>query len=126
MAHKLHGEKPIYLQLVDRINRQIYRGELQLGQKLNSVRDMAIQLGVNPNTMARTYSELESMFVVEAKRGQGTFVTDNEELILQHKQEMKDEYIQRYMHDMEEMGYTPNEMVLSLLEHINRQQQKKS
>lgn len=52
-------QKPIYLQLADRINRQIVSYELKTGEKLPSVREMAIKYSVNPNTIQRTYSELE-------------------------------------------------------------------
>ena len=76
MSEEFDPSKPIYLQLSERINNQIVRKELSAGEKLPSVREMAIRSGVNPNTVQRTYSELERMGIVETKRGQGTFVTE--------------------------------------------------
>lgn len=81
MAEEFNTSNPIYLQIAERINRQVIRGELKAGDKLSSVREMAITMGVNPNTIQRTYSELERLSIVETKRGQGTFITGNEEII---------------------------------------------
>ncbi|PAM96697.1 GntR family transcriptional regulator, partial [Flavobacterium sp. IR1] len=76
MTDTFHASKPIYIQLAERIQRQILRGELAPGDKLPSVREMGIQSSVNPNTVQRTYRELEGMNIVETKRGQGSFVTE--------------------------------------------------
>ena len=76
---EFNTSKPIYLQLADRINRQIVSKELKAGEKLHSVRDMAIYYNVNPNTIQRTYSELEREGILETRRGQGTFVTEQED-----------------------------------------------
>ncbi|WP_391559219.1 GntR family transcriptional regulator [Robertmurraya sp.] len=73
---EFHSSHPIYLQLADRINGQILRGEMKPGDKLPSVRERAIQVRVNPNMVQRTYRELEGMGTVETRRGQGTFVTE--------------------------------------------------
>ena len=64
MAEEFQTSKPIYYQLAERINRQIVRNELKAGDKLPSVREMAIHSGVNPNTVQRTYRELEGMGIV--------------------------------------------------------------
>ena len=124
MGEEFHASKPIYLQLVDRINRQIIRKELQSGDKLPSVREMAIQSGVNPNTVQRTYSELERMGIVETRRGQGTFVVENEEIFIQLREELKKEQILTFIDEMEEMGYSANEMVQGLKEFLEQRQGK--
>ena len=85
MGKEFQASKPIYMQIVDKINQQIVRKELKPGDKLPSVREMAVQSGVNPNTIQRTYTELERMAIVETKRGQGTFVVDNEKVIQELK-----------------------------------------
>ena len=77
MGADFHASKPIYMQIADKIIQQMVRHELKSGAKLPSVREMAIQTGVNPNTIQRTYAELERMAIVETKRGQGTFVVEN-------------------------------------------------
>ena len=111
MTEDFNPSTPIYLQLVDRINRQIIRNELKAGDKLPSVRDMAIQAGVNPNTIQRTYSELERMEIVETKRGQGTFVTEDTKKLAYLREKLKREHIEAFLRDMKEMGFTLEEMM---------------
>lgn len=118
MVDDFNPAKPIYIQLAERINRQIIRKELQAGEKLPSVREMAIHSGVNPNTVQRTYSELERMGIVETKRGQGTFVTEDEHVLTDIREKLKREQILDFIHDMEEMGYTAKEMVTGLCEYL--------
>ncbi|OEH92781.1 GntR family transcriptional regulator [Bacillus solimangrovi] len=110
--------KPIYMQLADRINHKIVRNELRAGEKLKSVREMAIESGVNPNTVQRTYSELERMNIVETKRGQGTFVTTNEAKLISLREELKNDHISRFIEQMTEMGFSKKEMVNGLQEYI--------
>src|SRR5579884_1772187 len=66
--------RPIYVQIVDEVRRAIVLGTVQHGDPLPSVRQLAIDLRVNPNTVQQAYSELERQGVVEMRRGQGTFV----------------------------------------------------
>ncbi|MFS1512997.1 GntR family transcriptional regulator [Chengkuizengella sp. SCS-71B] len=113
--------KPIYMQLVDRINHKIVRNELRAGEKLKSVRDMAVESGVNPNTVQRTYSELERMDIVETKRGQGTFVTKDEMKLNQLRDNLKNEHISRFISQMADMGFTKDEMVQGLKDYIEQE-----
>ncbi|MDN4073970.1 MULTISPECIES: GntR family transcriptional regulator [Fictibacillus] len=122
MADDFNASKPIYMQLADRINRQILRKELAVGQKLPSVREMAIQSGVNPNTVQRTYSELERMGSVESKRGQGTFVTENQSVLNELRQNLKKEQISSFFADMKEMGFSAEEMISGLKEFISTEE----
>lgn len=110
---------PIYMQLMERINHQIVRNELRAGDKLPSVREMAIQSGVNPNTIQRTYRELERMNIVETRRGQGTFVTENEEILLELRATLKNEYISTFVKDMQEMGFSHEEMLSGIRQYLN-------
>ena len=71
---KLNSGVPIYRQVIDQVNRQIDRGQLEVGAMLPSVRQLAHELGVNPMTVSRAYSQLESDGVVERKRGVGMVV----------------------------------------------------
>ncbi|MFK7766406.1 MAG: GntR family transcriptional regulator [Mariniblastus sp.] len=73
-AIQLNSGVPIYRQVVDEIVRQIDRGQLPLGELLPSVRQLANELGVNPMTVSKAYSLLESDSVVERKRGVGMIV----------------------------------------------------
>ncbi|QGQ99142.1 GntR family transcriptional regulator [Paenibacillus psychroresistens] len=117
---EFNASKPIYLQLADRINRQIVSKELKAGEKLPSVRDMGIKYSVNPNTIQRTYSELEREGILEAKRGQGTFVTEQEARLVELRDNLKQEQILLFVQVMQEMGYSSLEMISGLKDHLNK------
>ena len=70
------SKEPIYKQVVDQITEAIARGQLSPGDKLPAVRNLAAELVVNPNTVARSYTILEQNGLVATKTGSGTFVTD--------------------------------------------------
>jgi GntR family transcriptional regulator len=72
----LNGAKPVYQQLVDQVKFAIAAGRLQPGDRLPTVRDVAVQVRVNRNTVARVYSELEREGILYTRSGQGTFVSD--------------------------------------------------
>jgi GntR family transcriptional regulator len=117
---EFNASKPIYLQLADRINRQIVSKELKAGEKLPSVRDMGIKYSVNPNTIQRTYSELEREGILETKRGQGTFVTEQEDRLVELRDNLKHEQILLFVQVMQEMGYSSLEMISGLKDHLNK------
>lgn len=118
MTDTFHSSHPIYSQLVDRINRKILRGELKPGDKLPSVREMAIQSNVNPNTVQRTYRELEGMNIVETRRGQGTFVTEINETLNEMRDRLKQEEISKFVEGMHEMGYSNEEIQAGLKTYL--------
>ncbi|MBA4538434.1 GntR family transcriptional regulator [Bacillus aquiflavi] len=120
MSKQFQASQPIYLQIVDRICRQIVRNELLPSEKLPSVREMALQCGVNPNTIQRTYSELERMGIVETKRGQGTFVCENGNAVQELKLKLQSEIITNFVKDMKEMGLSEAEMLLGVKRHLKK------
>lgn len=107
-------DKPIYQQLVDRICGDIIRGSLKPGDRLPSVREYAVEAGVNANTMQRVYKELEHMEVTETKRGQGTFVTENQQCLHELREKMKHGLVDHFIRNMESLGFTQQEMVEAL------------
>ncbi|WP_420827545.1 GntR family transcriptional regulator [Amphibacillus cookii] len=99
------------MQIVDQIIIDILQGTQKVGDKLSSVREMAVKMGVNPNTIQRAYAELERMGAVETRRGQGTFVINNPELFATIKLDMQREIINRYVKDMKQLGVSSIEMI---------------
>lgn len=110
MTDTFHSLQPIYLQLADRINRKILRGELKPGDKLPSVREMGLEVNVNPNTVQRTYRELEETGIIETRRGQGSFVTENQGILNDMRERLKEEEISRFVQGMHAMGYADDEI----------------
>lgn len=108
------AEKPIYQQLIDRITGEIIKGHVKPGDKLPSVREYAVEVGVNANTMQRVYKELEMMGITETKRGQGTFVTEDGIRLEQLRDEVKKDLVQSFLTNIESLGFTKKEII----EHI--------
>ncbi|MCM3638636.1 GntR family transcriptional regulator [Sporosarcina luteola] len=109
-------DKPIYQQLIDRILGDIMRGTLKAGEKLPSVREYAVEVGVNANTMQRVYRELEQMEITETRRGQGSFVTENQEKIKALRNEMKEQLVTTFLQSVAAFGFTTDEIVKCLQE----------
>lgn len=111
MGQDYNSNQPIYLQIVRRLCRQVVRGELKAGDKLASVRELALQSGVNPNTVQRVYTELERLGIAETRRGVGTYIKEDELRLRQLREDLKSEQIESFIADMKEMGFSPGEIV---------------
>ncbi|MHC1748520.1 MAG: GntR family transcriptional regulator [Cellulosilyticaceae bacterium] len=116
MPWEFDADKPIYLQLMDKIKLSIISGEIKPGAKLDSVRDMAEVAGVNPNTMQRALSELERELLIYSQRTSGRYVTQDEELIDRARDEYATAKIEDFTKSLLEIGYTQKEL-LELIEH---------
>gem|GEM_PF-75442 len=107
---------PIYLQIMNFVKKLIVRGILKPGEKIPSVREMAIHLGVNPNTVQKAYEELESEGVIFTKRGQGNFVNEATEIVTQIKEKMLREIFERQKRELQELGLDVSEIINFLKE----------
>ena len=107
---------PIYIQLVEQLKIDIISGKLKSGERLLSVRDLALTCKVNPNTMQRALVELESLGLVYTERTNGTYVTDNQKLIDKYKKEYAREIVNKYFSSMESMGIDKNRAIEYLKE----------
>jgi GntR family transcriptional regulator len=111
MRQTFNNTQPIYLQIMRRLCRQVVRGELKAGAKLPSVREMALQTGVNPNTIQRVYTELERLSIAETRRGLGSYITEDTFRLKQLREELKSEQIGSFIAAMRETGFSPEEIV---------------
>ncbi len=109
MAWSFDADRPIYLQLVEHIQQKILNGEYQPGEKLPSVRDLAAEAAVNPNTMQKALSELERGGLVFAQRTSGRFITDDAEKIRRLRQAAALALARRFLADLNQLGITPGE-----------------
>lgn len=103
---------PIYIQVMDMIKKQIASGELKSGDKLPSVRELAVSLKVNPNTVQRTYQELDRGEITNTQRGLGRYVTEDIMYIRHLKEEMSREIIQYFIEEIQELGLTKQEVLM--------------
>jgi len=110
MAWELDNDRPIYAQLVERIQMQIVSGYYQPGGKLPSVRELAATAAVNPNTMQKAFVELERSGLIITQRTNGRNVTEDTGLIESIKQGMAREHMESFFTKMKELGYTGEEI----------------
>lgn len=115
-----NNDLPIYQQIINMIKYDIISGKIPKGDKLLSTRDLAIKLKVNPNTIQRVYKELEAEQVCLTKRGLGTFVTEDNEVIDEMKEMLVSDMVKTFLEGMIKLNYSKE----TILEKINRQFEK--
>lgn len=118
MPWNLDSSRPIYLQIIERVQMDIITGRYQPGDKLPSVRDLAQEAAVNPNTMQKALSELERSGLIYSQRTSGRFITEDKELIHQMKKELAAAEVSAFVAHMKQLGITPEEIRQLLAETI--------
>lgn len=119
MAWKLTSDRPIYLQLMECIELGIVSGRYAPGDRLPSVRELAAEAEVNPNTMQKALLELERTGLVYTQRTSGRYITQDRELIQRCKEEIANHHIVDFIEKMKGMGYTVQE-IIDFMEAIKR------
>ena len=104
MDYIFDNERPIYIQLVEIIRIEIVSGKFQKGQKIPSVRELALIMKVNPNTMQKALIELENEKLIYTERTNGKYVTEDEQLIEKVKSELANGIVNTYLNSMENIG----------------------
>lgn len=122
MPWNLDSSRPIYLQIIERVQMDIITGRYQPGDKLPSVRDLAQEAAVNPNTMQKALSELERSGLIYSQRTSGRFITEDKELIHQMKKELVAAEVSAFVAHMKQLGITPEEIRQLLAETIEEEE----
>lgn len=112
MAWNLDSDRPIFLQIVERIQMDIISGKYAPGDKLPSVRDLASEAAVNPNTMQKAFTELERTGLVYSMRTSGRFITEDITMIEELKSSLAKEKINEFLELMQNLGYKNEEILL--------------
>lgn len=102
---------PIYIQLVEIIKLEIISGKLLPGEKLLSVREYAIKLKVNPNTMQKALVELENINLIYTERTNGKYVTNDIKLIEQYKNDCAKDILNNYFKNMDSIGISKKDAI---------------
>ena len=110
MPWELDSDRPIYAQIVDRLKHEIVSGVYPPGSRLPSVRDLAAQASVNPNTMQRALAALEESGLVSAQRNTGRYVTQDEACIRETRRSLAQAEIDAFCARMRQLGYTQEEI----------------
>ena len=122
MPWNLDSSRPIYLQIIERVQMDIITGRYQPGDKLPSVRDLAQEAAANPNKMQKALSELERSGLIYSQRTSGRFITEDKELIHQMKKELAAAEVSAFVAHMKQLGITPEEIRQLLAETIEEEE----
>lgn len=112
MSWELNSERPIYAQIIEKVMIDIVSGLYKPGEKLPSVRDLASEAAVNPNTMQKALSELEHSGLVYSQRTSGRFITEDQAMIEHAKKELARTQILEFMKKMSQLGLSKEETIL--------------
>ena len=118
MPWDLDENRPIYLQLMEKIQQYIISGVYQAGDRLPSVRELALDASVNPNTMQKALSELERSGLVYSQRTSGRFITEDKNMLKQLKTELAAGHIREFLITMKQLGFPPEETLALIKETI--------
>lgn len=102
---------PIYSQIVEQMKLHIASGAYKMGDKLPSVRDLAVEAGVNPNTMQRAFAELERDGLLHSERTRGRFITEEENVLENMKKELGRNFIREMFENMKKLGMSNDEIL---------------
>ena len=116
MDWKLTDDRPIWLQLTEQMTRRIITGIYPPGSRLPSVRELAAEAGVNPNTMQRALAQLEQDGLAKADRTAGRMVTQDTKVLDAVRHAQARVVMEQYVHAMAELGYTPEQAAALLKE----------
>ena len=109
---------PIYLQIEQYLYRQIALGKMKAGEKIPSVRKLALELTVNVNTVQRALQEMNTQGILYTKRGEGNFVTEDTELLSKTKQSLINNELDEFVQNMEKLGVKKDKLVSTLREYL--------
>lgn len=110
MGWKLSNDRPIYMQLIDRIKIQILSGQYHPGDNFPTVRDLATQAAVNPNTMQKALASLELEGLLISSRTARRTVTTDQNLIHQMRNRLAEQSYEAFHRSMTELGFTESEL----------------
>lgn len=121
MAWELNNDRPIYAQIVEIIQLRIISGYYSAGGKLPSVRELAAEAGVNPNTMQKAFMELERSGLITTMRTSGRVVTEDESMIREVKEAIAKQEIENFFKKMREIGFS-REQTMELAKNVYKEE----
>ena len=123
MSWEFQDHLPIYAQLMDTLKRRIITGRYLPGEKLPSVRELAAEAGINPNTVQRAFSELEREGLIYTQRATGKYVTENADEIKSARQALAKTQVAEFLSNMRSLGYSVGDVIV-LLQSFNESEEE--
>lgn len=116
MAWTFSSSKPVYLQISERITKSILSGEYPAGQQLPSVRQLAMDAAVNPNTVQHAFTDLENVGIIVSRGTLGRFVTDDEAIIERCRHDLAQQVIRDFIKDIHSLAIDPDDAIAMIKE----------
>lgn len=117
MAWKFTPDRAVYIQIADRVRKAVLSGEYRAGEQLPTVRQLAMDAAVNPNTVQRAYTELEDEGIIVVQGTLGRFVTEDLEVIRHIRERLAREITGAFLEEMSRLSIAP-EQVISLIKEV--------
>lgn len=117
MAWHFSSDRPVYIQIADRITRSVLSGEYKPGEQIPTVRQLALEAAVNPNTVQHAFSDLENEGLIISKGTSGRFVTENKEIIEQSRNKLAKKIVCDFIKNTNSLSLT-KEQVISMIEEV--------
>ncbi|WP_071428931.1 GntR family transcriptional regulator [Angelakisella massiliensis] len=124
MQWQIQGDRPIYIQLLEQIKLGIISGVLPAGSRLPSVRDLAAEAKVNPNTMQKALDELGREGLVFSQRTSGRFITEDRQLLDQLKTELVTQHLEQFLGQMRSIGLTREEVLAIIKDKLSEEEKE--
>lgn len=121
MPWNFDSDRPIYLQLVEQIELMIFSGKYPPGSKLPSVRDMAKEAAVNPNTMQRALTKLEEDELIITHRTSGRYITEDENMINKARTRLAREQAMEFIANLQKLGFTKTEALSMITQMVEKE-----
>ena len=117
MAWKFTSDKPVYIQIAERITKSVLSGEFKPGERIPSVRQLALDAAVNPNTVQHAFTELENDGLIVSKSTVGRYVTENTEIIELCRKQLAKNLVKEFAVNMEQLSIS-KEQAIALIEEV--------
>lgn len=117
MAWSFSTDRPVYIQIADRIKKSVLSGEYEAGQQIPTVRQLALEAAVNPNTVQHAFTELENEGIIIAKGTLGRFVTEDEQVVQAVREQMARNLAKTFVAEMGQLSISPQQ-ALELIREV--------
>ena len=111
LAWKFTSDRPVYIQITDRITKSILSGEYKPGEQIPSVRQLALEAAVNPNTVQHAFADLESEGIVVSRGTLGRFVTDDNEIIENSRKKFAEKIVKDFVVNINDLSITKTQAI---------------
>ena len=111
MAWTFAADRPVYLQIADIIKKKVLSGEYKAGEQLMTVRQLALEAAVNPNTVQRAYTELENDGIIVPKSTIGRFVTEDAAIVETCRKKMAEDIVKAFVKEMRQLSVSAEQAI---------------